>query len=70
MIKRFTWVITIAIVLFLVFPLHDVYKDGTQVYKALTYRVIIRGEDADSENKDVEVHLFPENFQNLDSYIE
>ena len=52
------------VVLILVFPVRNTYKDGgTKTYTSLTYKVIVWNEL--EGKRGTEIHVFPDNFRSL-----
>ena len=66
--KKIIMIMVVIIVLVvLLFPVHNVYRDGgTQTYSALAYKVIIWKEL--EGRRGTEVYIFPENLHTLDYY--
>ena len=60
------WIL-IAVILILLFPVQNKYKDGgTKTYTALTYKVIIWNKLNGKHG--TEIYLFPQNYHSLDYY--
>ena len=78
--KKKIWIVILVVILFLVVPIPNQYKDGgTKDYRALIYRVIKWDRLLDLEHLDLDypefkdgcfhktsIYWFPENFKNLD----
>lgn len=63
-IKNFALIIILVILLF---PISQIYKDGgTRTYTSLTYKIIVWNR-LDGK-RGVEIHFFPYNFQPLEYY--
>ena len=65
--KKIAILIVFMILVIVLFPVHEVYKDGgTQTYSALAYKVIIWKDLGGRSGTDI--FLFPENLHTLDYY--
>lgn len=67
MMKKRYRVLLFIILIVVLFPKREIYKDGgTQTYTALAYKVIVWKQIEGKTG--IEVHLFPDNFYGLDYY--
>jgi len=66
--KKSIWVVAaVILIIILVFPVRNTYKDGgTKTYTSLTYKVIIWNQ-LDGKHG-IELHIVPQNFHSLDYY--
>ncbi len=70
--KNIRLLIVLVIAVILLFPIRIVYKDGgTTTYTSLTYKIIKWNSmiGVDEIKTGTEIHLFPNNFHDIDYYI-
>ncbi len=70
--KNIRLLIILGIVVILLFPIRNVYKDGgTTTYTSLTYKIIKWNSmiPVDEIKTGIEIYLFPNNFHDLEYYI-
>lgn len=67
MIRKRKRLVVVIVLLFFLFPVSEIYKDGgTRTYTSLTYKVIIWNR-LDGK-RGVEIYFFPNNFKSLSEY--